>query len=156
MGVDIVMAVMMAHRCRLVGALKDRLERLYVAGLALWVCARIWPLQTLWQQLGMRKLDWSWCLQHEAFLWGELKRFFLHPSPKSPLFQWLLPDRKPSDSCPIPAGGSLFLGRSLFTESFAREDGVLDVGNLLRLDRPSIVRTFRRKVGLESNENRPR
>ena len=152
--VEIVMAMTAAHRCRVQGALKDRLERIYVAGLALWACGRIWPLQTPWRQLGMSKLDWSWCQEHEAFLWGELKRFLLHPTPKLPLFRWLLPDPPPSPASPIPKGAALFLGRDLFENR--PDDGALDqrTADLLSKSRPEIVRSFRRRAGLESAENR--
>jgi len=152
--VEILMAMMTAHRCQMRGALKDRLERIYVAGLALWTSGRIWPTQSPWQQLGMERLDWSWCQEHEAFLWDELKRFLLHPSPKIPYFQWLLPDQEPSPGWPVPKGGSLFLGKRLFEESY--DDGNLrqPVSDILCRGRPDIVRAFRRKSGLESNENR--
>jgi hypothetical protein len=152
--VEILMAMMTAHRCRIRGALKDRLERIYVAGLALWTSGRIWPDPSPWHQLGMEKLDWSWCQEHEAFLWDELKWFLLYPSRNNPHFQWLLPDQQPSSGCPIPKGGSLFLGKRLFEESY--NDGNLrqPVSDLLCRGRPDIVRAFRRKSGLESNENR--
>lgn len=152
--VEIVMAMAAAHRCRWQGALKDRLERIYVAGLALWACARIWPLQTPWQQLGMAKLDWSWCREHQAFLWGELTRFLLHPTPKLALFRWLLPDPEPCPASPIPKGAALFLGRNLFED--LPDQGELDqrTGNLLCKSRPDIVRSFRRRAGLDSGENR--
>jgi hypothetical protein len=152
--VEILMAMMTAHRCSVRGALKDRLERIYVAGLALWTSGTIWPDPSPWHQLGMEKLDWSWCQEHEAFLWDELKWFLLHPSRNNPHFQWLLPDQQPSSGCPIPKGGSLFLGKRLFEESY--NDGNLrqPVSDILCRGRPDIVRAFRRKSGLESNENR--
>jgi hypothetical protein len=152
--VEIVMGVLAAHRCRMRGALRDRLERIYVAGLALWTCGTLWPGQPPWQQMGMRKLDWSWCREHETFLWEELKRFLLHPFPKLPVFQWLLPDRDTSPACPIPRGGALFLGKSLFEQSFAAQDLPVCVNELLCKALPEIVCTFRRKAGLESGENR--
>jgi hypothetical protein len=152
--VEILMAMMTAHRCRIRGALRDRLERIYVAGLALWTSGRIWPELSPWHQLGMEKLDWSWCHEHEAFLWDELKRFLLHPARKNPHFRWLLPDQKPSSGCPIPKGGSLFLGKRLFEEFYNGEDLRQSVSDMLCRGRPDIVRTFRRKSGLEISENR--
>jgi hypothetical protein len=152
--VEILMAMMKAHRYRIRGALKDRLEQIYVAGLALCTSGRIWPNQYPWQQLGMERLDWSWCLEHEAFLWDELKRFLLHPTPKTPHFQWLLPDQQPTPDCPIPRGASLFLGKRLFEESYNDGNARQTVSDLLCRGRPDIVRVFRRKTGLESNENR--
>jgi hypothetical protein len=152
--VEIVMAALAAHRYRMRGTLKDRLERIYVAGLALWTCGTLWPGQAPWEQLGMRKLDWSWCCEHETFLWEELKRFLLHPSPRLPFFRWLLPDRHPSSACPIPRGGALFLGKALFEQSFTGGELQGHVNELLCKAIPEIVRTFRRKAGLESGENR--
>jgi hypothetical protein len=151
--VEILMAMMTAHRCRIRGALKDRLERIYVAGLALWTSGRIWPEPSPWHQLGMEKLDWSWCQEHEAFLWDELRRFLLHPSRTNPQFRWLLPDQQPSSGCPIPKGGSLFLGKRLFEEPY--NDGNLrkSVSDVLCREHSAIVRTFRRKSGLENKEN---
>lgn len=101
----------------------------------------------------MRKLDWSWCREHEAFLWEELRRFLLHPSPGNPAFRWLLPDHSESPVPPIPRGAALFLVQSLLTAP--PEDGgpLPKINDLLGKSLPEILRTFRRKVGLESDEN---
>ena len=156
LNVEIAMGVMSAHRCRLLGALKDRLERIFVAGVALRACATIWPREAPWVRLGMRKLDWAWCREHEPFLWEELRRFLLHPDPKQSCFQWLLPDPPPSPGRLIPKGASLFLGEGLFRQTEPPEDAAdpcRQASDLLCTDLPDILRTFRRKVGLEGHEN---
>ena len=152
--VETLMAMMTGHRYRMQGALKDRLERIYVAGLALWTSGGIWPDQPPWQQLGMQRLDWYWCRQHEPFIWDELKRFLLHPCPKTPHFQWLLPDHQTPSRCPIPKGGSLYLGKRLFEETYHDRNRHQTVSDMLCRGRPEIVSAFRRKSGLESSENR--
>jgi hypothetical protein len=101
----------------------------------------------------MRKLDWAWCREHEAFLWEELRRFLLHPSPKQPAFRWLLPDSPGSPDSPIPKGASLFLGESLFDNPFDSQEPCEQVNRLLGKSFPDILRTFRKKVGLDSDEN---
>jgi len=151
--VEIVMAMMSAHRCLGQGPLRDRVERIFVAGLALCSCSRLWPRQAAWERLGMRKLDWAWCHEHEAFLWEELRRFLLHPSPRQPAFRWLLPDHPASPDSPIPKGASLFLGESLFEDLFDDRETCRQVNALLGKSLPDILRTFRKKVGLESDEN---
>jgi hypothetical protein len=151
--VEIVMAVMLAHRCLRQGPLRDRLERIFVGGLALSSCGRMWPRQAPWARLGMRKLDWAWCREHEAFLWEELRRFLLHPFPKQPAFRWLLPDPPESPGCLIPKGASLFLGERLLEEPNHEHEGSRQVKALLGKDLPGILRTFRKKVGLDRDEN---
>jgi len=151
--VEIVMAVMLAHRCLRQGPLRDRLERIFVSGLALSTCGRLWPRQATWERLGMRKLDWAWCREHEAFLWEELRRFLLHSSPRQPVFRWLLPDSPESPDSPIPKGASLFLGHDLFSEPFDDQEPCKHVNGLLGKSLPDILRTFRKKVGLDSDEN---
>jgi hypothetical protein len=151
--VEIVMAMMLAHRCLRQGPLRDRLERIFVGGLALSSCGRVWSHQAPWERLGMRKLDWAWCHEHEAFLWEELRRFLLHPSPKQPVFRWLLPDSPESPDSPIPKGASLFLGESLFENPFDDQEPCEQVNGLLGKSLPDILRTFRKKVGLDSDEN---
>jgi hypothetical protein len=152
-GVDIVMAMMLAHRCLRQGPLRDRLERIFVGGLALSICGRVWPHHKPWERIGMHKLDWDWCREHEAFLWEELRRFLLHPSPKQRVFRWLLPDPSRSPDAPIPRGASLFLGESLFENPFHNREPRKQVNSLLTKSLPDILRTFRRKVGLDRNEN---
>ncbi len=151
--VEVLMATILARRCLEQGSLKDRLERIFVAGLALSMAGRLWPGLSPWRRLGMRRLDWSWCCEHEAFLWEELRRFLLHPSRGNPAFGWLLPDHRASPTQPIPAGAALFLGESLLAEPVALDDPFQKVNGLLGKSRPDILRTFRRKVGLESDEN---
>jgi len=151
--VEIVMAMMLAHRCLRQGPLRDRLERIFVGGLALSSCGRVWSRQAPWERLGMRKLDWAWCREHEAFLWEELRRFLLHPSPKQPVFRWLLPDSPESPDSPVPKGASLFLGESLFENPFDDHEPCEQVNGLLGKSLPDILRTFRKKVGLDSDEN---
>lgn len=151
--VEIVMAMMLAHRCLRHGPLRDRLERLFVGGLALSSCERVWPRHAPWQRLGMKNLDWAWCREHQAFLWEELRRFLLHPSPKQPVFQWLLPNPPESPNSPIPKGASLFLGQSLFENPTDDQEPGKQVNSLLDKSLPDILRTFRRKVGLDSDEN---
>jgi hypothetical protein len=129
------------------------LERIFVAGLALSSCARIFPGQAPWERLGMRKLDWTWCHEHEAFLWEELRRFLLHPSPRQPVFRWLLPDQPASPDSPIPKGASLFLGESLFKDASNDQEACQQLNDLLGKTLPDVLRTFRRKVGLDSYEN---
>jgi hypothetical protein len=152
--VEIWMAMMLAHRCLRNGPLRDRLERIFVGGLALSSCGRVWPRHAPWERLGMRRLDWAWCREHEAFLWEELRRFLLHPSPKQPLFRWLLPDPSPgSPDSLIPKGASLFLGEGLFDNPFDDQEPCEQVNGLLGKSLPDILRTFRKKVGLDSDEN---
>ena len=151
--VEIVMAMMLAHRWHRQGPLRDRLERIFVGGLALSSCGRVWPRHTPWETLGMPKLDWAWCREHEAFLWGELRRFLLHPSPKQPFFRWLLPDFPEAPDSPIPKGASLFLGQDLFAKHFDNQEPCEQVNSLLGKSLPDILRTFRKKVGLDSDEN---
>jgi hypothetical protein len=129
------------------------LERIFVAGVALCSCRGFWPGQAPWERLGMRKLDWVWCREHEPFLWEELRRFLLHPSPGVPVFRWLLPDHPESPDPPIPKGASLYLGESLFSSPSDDDKPGQRVDDLLGKSRPDIQRTFRRKVGLESDEN---
>ena len=151
--VEIVMAMMLAHRCLRQGLLRDRLERIFVGGLALSFCGRAWHRYTPWERLGMRNLDWAWCCEHEAFLWEELRRFLLHPSPKQPVFRWLQPDPPESSDSPIPKGASLFLGQSLFENPTDDQEPCKQINNLLDKGLPDILRTFRKKVGLDSDEN---
>jgi len=151
--VEMVMAMMLARRCLRQGPLRDRLERIFVGGLALSSCRRVWPRHAPWERLGMRKLDWVWCREHEAFLWEEMRRFLLHPSPKQPVFRWLLPDPPGSPNSPIPKGASLFLGESLFENPFDKQEPRRQIDSLLGKSLPDILRTFRKKVGLDSDEN---
>ncbi len=151
--VEILMATLSARRCLEHGPLKDRLERIFVAGLALSVSGRLWPGMPPWSRLGMRKLDWSWCREQEAFLWQELRRFLLHPLPGKPEFEWLLPDPPASSFQPIPKGAALFLGEKLLADPDRQDDPLERVNDLLGKGLPDILRTFRRKAGLGSGEN---
>jgi len=151
--VEIVMATTLAHRCIRQGPLRDRLERIFVGGLALSLSRGLWPHQAPWERLGMRKLDWAWCREHEDFLWEELRRFLLHPSPKQPVFRWLLPDPPESPDSPIPKGASLFLGESLLENAIDIQGPCEQVNSLLGKSLPDILRTFRKKVGLDRDEN---
>jgi hypothetical protein len=99
----------------------------------------------------MRRLDWAWCSEHEAFLWDELRRFLLHPSPKQADFRWLLPDHPGSLASPIPRGACLFLGESLFEHPHDDCQFLLQINILLNKSLPDIVRAFRKKVGLDSD-----
>jgi hypothetical protein len=149
---EIIMATMSAHRCLRLGPLRDRLERLFVAGLALSCCARLFQAQSPWERLGMRKLDWAWCREHEAFLWEELTRFLLHPFPRRPAFRWLLPEQPASPDSPIPKGASLFLGERLFEDSRSDQELRRKLNELLGKTRPEVLLSFRRKVGLHGPE----
>jgi hypothetical protein len=153
LNVEIAMATMAAHRCLRLGPLRDRMERAFVAGAALHACAAIWPHQAPWERLGMPKLDWDWCREHEPFLWEELRRFLLHPAPGQPAFRWLLPDGPASPDSPVPRGACLFLGESLFSGPPDRRKNCPQVNHLLASTRADILRMFRRKSGLDSDEN---
>jgi hypothetical protein len=150
---EILMAMMLACRCLERGSLKDRLERIFVGGLALSSCRSLWPRQAPWVRLGMPKLEWAWCREHEAFLWEELRHFLLHPSPTKPEFRWLLPDPPESRGSLIPHGASLFLGEALFDDLIKTHEAPGQVKALLGKALPEILRTFRRKVGLDGDEN---
>lgn len=153
LNVEIAMAMMSAHRCLRMGALRDRLERAYVGGAALHACAEIWPRQPPWDRLGMTKMDWDWCREHEPFLWEELRRFLLHPAPGQLPFRWLLPDAPAASGSPIPRGACLFLGKSLFSGPADGRRKGLRINDLLGNSRADILRMFRRKAGLDSNEH---
>jgi hypothetical protein len=153
LNVEIVMALVTARRGLTHGPLRDRLERIFVSGLALSVCAGLFPDQAPWETLGMQRLDWTWCREHEAFLWEEMRRFLLHPDPRCPQFRWLLPGATPSQDAPIPAGAALFLGQGLFRQPWDAREARRQVQEMLDKSLPDIVRTFRRKTGLENHEN---
>jgi hypothetical protein len=153
LNVEILMALTTTRRGLTHGPLRDRLERIFVSGLALSACAGLFPDQAPWERLGMQRLDWTWCREHEAFLWEELRRFLLHPDPREPAFRWLLPEPTPSQDSPIPAGAALFLGEGLFRQPCDARDARRQVQEMLEKSLPDIVRTFRRKAGLDNHEN---
>ncbi len=145
--VETVLAVVAGARLLARGPIKDRLERLYVTGLALQVAARIWPRIPPWERLGMNRTDWRWCVRNTAFLWEEVRRFLLSPR-RGPEFRWLLPDSPSAPPSPIPRGAGLFLGEALFDSEPPEERAGVSPLERLRTDRAEIIRTFRRKVSL--------
>ena len=136
------------------GPLCDRLERIFVSGLGLSLSERLWPGFPPCQLAGMPELDWLWCQEHEPYLWEELRRFLEHPHPKQARFHWLLPDWSPPPSNPVPAGAALYLGRELTAASLRERQGRELFPGLLQSPQADILRTFRRKVGLDNSRAR--
>ena len=90
---EITLALFTAERVRLRGPLRDRLERMYVLGLALWVCGLLAPELPFHRQAGMSPLDERWCTEHEPYLWSRVREFLIRPDPAQGPFSLASPGR---------------------------------------------------------------
>jgi hypothetical protein len=153
--VEIAFAFTTAVRYAVHGPVRDRLERVFVAGLGMCLSDHLWPRGFPWQHAGMPELDWLWCQEHGAHLWEEVRRFLEHPFPKLACFRWLLPDQEAGAASPIPAKATLFLGKRLLGDACQETNFNQCWSTLLKAGHPEIVRTFRRRVGLEGKPSSP-
>jgi hypothetical protein len=145
---EITLALFTAERIRLRGPLRDRLERMYVLGLALSVCGLLGPELPFHRQAGMSRLDERWCTEHEPYLWSRVREFLACPHPSQGPFLWLLPpDGRPRPG-PIPEGAPLYLGRRLFDGMPSKgSPGRQEILDLLQADHGEIHQSFRIKAG---------
>lgn len=51
-------------------------ERLFVGGLGMMLCRRLWPSREPWAQAGLSRLDWRWCRENEWFLREGMRRLW--------------------------------------------------------------------------------
>lgn len=58
-------------------------ERLFVVGLGMMLCRRLWPSQTPWVQAGLSSLEWRWCRENEWFLREWIRRLLYRPTKES-------------------------------------------------------------------------
>jgi len=149
--VEIVLGLFLGARVDRLGPLNDRLERIYVLGLALCACRRIWPDQPFHQLGGMSPLEERWCREHDPYLWSRVRAFLLHPEPGAGSFRWLLSCSEPARHGSIPRGAALYLGYGLFTEGTAARFPTTggEWKHLLAAGREEILKTFRSRAGLD-------
>jgi hypothetical protein len=149
---EITLALFSAERVRLRGPLRDRLERIYVLGLALWVCGFLDTERPFHRQAGMSLLDERWCTEHEPYLWSRVRDFLSRPAAGRAPFLWLLPPDGHPRPGPIPEGAPLYLGYMLFVGSTCpggpdRQE-ILD---RLQAGHGQIHQAFRIKTGVVPN-----
>jgi len=65
------------------GAMCTWKERLFVGGLGMTLCRRLWPAQPPWLQAGLSALEWRWCRENEWFLREWAKRLWFLPAAKA-------------------------------------------------------------------------
>jgi len=148
--VEIVLALSTAARYSLRGPFRDRLERIYIAGLALWLVQRLFPQRPFRVLAGMPELHVRWCRENEGYLWEQVKLFLHHPSRNRASHRWLIPDQDPPSTCPIPRGASFAIGQMIFLPTRQEANLKQQVRKLVEQDRKGILQAFRVRAGLDS------
>jgi len=145
---EVALALFLAARYLRRGRQRDRLERIFVLGLALSVCERLWPNRSFAEHAGLPSLDARWCAEHEPYLWGRVRDLLTGTEPDRNVHRWLLPRGGGAFQGPIPPGASLYVGRSLFRDLAAHggpHPG--EVNDLLGAGLEEILQAFRERTG---------
>lgn len=97
-------------------------ERLFVWGLGLLLCRKLWPSQTPWVQAGMSRLEWLWCHENEWFLREGIRRLWYRCGREGD-FDPSLKDALPPGFMGLAEKACLYLGLRLF-EGACKESGL--------------------------------
>lgn len=96
-------------------------ERLFVGGLGMTLCRRLWPAQLPWIQAGLSALEWRWCRENEWFLREWAKRLWFFPTGKADIGDSLEEAVRAARS-ELTEKASLYLGLRIFDREC--KDGV--------------------------------
>ncbi|MEW6440117.1 MAG: hypothetical protein AB1640_04205 [bacterium] len=111
--VELALAWTEAVRAQVRGPVRGGPERLFVEGVGLMVCRRLWPGQTPWEQCGLSRLDWQWCHENEWYL-CEIARQAIQAGRAGPAPDGSRPHAAAAGEAFAPANARLYLALRLF------------------------------------------
>ena len=128
---EVTVAYVKAVRFVLKGPLRSELEKLFVTGMGLRICADHPAGNPLWELAGMTLLSWQWCQKNEWLLWECLDRRVRGcPGPIEPVSP--ASDPLSLEGCPAPRNAELYLSLRAYDDIAAKAVDT-DPGNLLRM-----------------------
>ena len=145
---EITLAHVKALRLKLCGAITHRLEHIFLAGIGILICRKLWSGQTPWEQCGMKLLEWNWCHENEWYLREAVKQC-LHHKPFDPDCDPLSMEPAHVTQSPAPRNAYLYVGLQLFDKE--RKTGITEerVHALASWGLPEIKAQFQRFCGWE-------